>query len=77
MRKDLDCRDQPSETRCPLRLSGTEAELLDAAYDHPVKPHRGKPSSERRARLRGALEDEDEGARSAGRHCAAEPVSRA
>ena len=31
-RKSIDCRDYPSEKGCTLKMSGTEQEVLDAAF---------------------------------------------
>ena len=35
-RKSIDCRDYPSEKNCPLKISGTEEEVLDAAVHMPL-----------------------------------------
>jgi hypothetical protein len=56
-RKSIDCRDYPSEKNCSLRISGTEAEVLDAATAHAVSAHGHPNSPELRDQLRSMLKD--------------------
>jgi hypothetical protein len=57
-RKYIDCRDQPSEKNCSLRISGTEPEVLEAARQHAVSAHGHKDTPELREQLRSALKNE-------------------
>lgn len=61
MRKYVDCRDYPSETNCSLRISGTEHEVLDAAYEHAIKVHGHAASESLREAIRDSMRDEAEG----------------
>jgi predicted small metal-binding protein len=58
-RKYIDCREIPSETGCSLRISGTEAEVLEAAVQHAVSAHGHENTPELREQLRQALKDEE------------------
>ena len=58
MRKSIDCRNQPSEKNCTLKISGTEEEVLDAAVQHAVSAHGHQDSPELRRQLKSMLEDE-------------------
>jgi predicted small metal-binding protein len=57
-RKSIDCRDYPSEKNCSLKISGTEAEVLDAAVQHAVSAHGHESSAELREQIRSMLKDE-------------------
>ena len=57
-RKSIDCRDYPSEKNCSLKISGTEAEVLDAAVQHAVSVHGHESSAELRKEIRSLLKDE-------------------
>jgi predicted small metal-binding protein len=59
-RKSIDCRDYPSEKNCSLKISGTEAEVLDAAVQHAVSVHRHESSAELREEIRSLLKDESD-----------------
>jgi Protein of unknown function (DUF1059) len=59
-RKSIDCRDYPSEKNCSLKISGTEAEVLDAAVQHGVSVHGHESSAELREEIRSLLKDERE-----------------
>ncbi|ANZ19746.1 DUF1059 domain-containing protein [Streptomyces noursei] len=58
MRKLIDCRDHPSETRCTLVLIGEEEEVLRAAAEHAVSAHGRTDGPELRAQLRRSLRNE-------------------
>ncbi len=51
----VDCRDYPSVNDCSLKISGREAEVLDAAVSHAVSAHGHQNTRELREQLRGAL----------------------
>jgi predicted small metal-binding protein len=57
-RKSIDCRDYPSDKNCSLKISGTEAEVLDAAVDHAVSAHGHQKSAELREQLKSMLKDD-------------------
>jgi predicted small metal-binding protein len=57
-RKSIDCRDYPSDKNCSLKISGTEAEVLDAAVDHAVSAHGHQNSAELREQLKSMLKDD-------------------
>ena len=57
-RKFVDCRAFPSESDCSLKISGREHEVLTAAVQHAVTAHGHVETSELRASLRDALQDE-------------------
>jgi predicted small metal-binding protein len=57
-RKSIDCRDYPSEKNCSSKISGTEAEVLDAAVQHAVSVHGHESSAELREEIRSLLKDE-------------------
>ncbi|MFE6688843.1 DUF1059 domain-containing protein [Streptomyces sp. NPDC057743] len=58
MRKMIDCRDYPSETKCSLVIAGEEEEVLRAATAHAVSVHGHTDSSELREQLRKSLKNE-------------------
>jgi hypothetical protein len=47
VRKVIDCREFPSESKCSLTISGTEAEVLKAATEHAVSSHGHAPGPTR------------------------------
>ena len=57
-RKSIDCRSYPSEKNCSLKISGTEAEVLDAAVQHAISAHGHPNSPELRMQLKSMLQDE-------------------
>ena len=57
-RKMIDCGEFPSENKCTLKISGTEAEVLKAAREHAVSSHGHKDGPELEEGLRSALRDE-------------------
>jgi predicted small metal-binding protein len=59
-RKSIDCRDYPSEKNCSLKISGTEAEVLDAATQHAVSAHGHGNTPELREQIRSMLKDSDD-----------------
>lgn len=59
-RKSIDCRNYPSDKNCSLKMSGTEAEVLDAAVQHAVSAHGHQDSPELRGQLKSMLKDESD-----------------
>jgi hypothetical protein len=59
-RKSIDCRDYPSEKNCSLKISGTEADVLDAAVQHAVSVHGHESSAELREEIRSLLINESD-----------------
>jgi hypothetical protein len=58
MRKVMDCREYPSETKCTLTITGEEEEVVRAAIEHGVSVHGETDTPEFRAALQGMLKDE-------------------
>jgi predicted small metal-binding protein len=58
VRKVIDCREFPSESKCSLTISGTEAEVLKAATEHAVSSHGHAPGPQLTDALRSSLRDE-------------------
>ena len=58
-RKSLDCRKVPGST-CTLKISGTEDEVYKAGLQHAISAHGEKDTSEVRAMIRTAMEDDVE-----------------
>ncbi|ARH90333.1 MULTISPECIES: DUF1059 domain-containing protein [Streptomyces] len=58
MRKKMDCRDYPSESKCSLVISGEEEEVVRAATDHAVSVHGHEDSPELREQIRTSLKNE-------------------
>ncbi|MEU5211244.1 DUF1059 domain-containing protein [Streptomyces sp. NPDC020742] len=58
MRKKMDCRDYPSETKCSLVISGEEEEVVRAASEHAVAVHGHTDSPELREQIRSSLKNE-------------------
>jgi predicted small metal-binding protein len=58
MRKTIDCREFPSDSRCSLAMSGEEAELMRAAALHAADVHGHADTPELREQLRTMLKDE-------------------
>ncbi|MFF8311896.1 DUF1059 domain-containing protein [Streptomyces lydicus] len=58
MRKKMDCRDYPSESKCSLVISGEEDEVVRAATDHAVSVHGHEDSPELREQIRSSLKNE-------------------
>jgi len=57
-RKSIDCRLYPSETHCSLKISGTEAEVLEAARAHAIAVHGHADTPGLRDELRALLKAE-------------------
>jgi Protein of unknown function (DUF1059) len=57
-RKSIDCRLYPSDNGCSLKVSGTEAEVLDAAVAHAIAVHGHADTAELRNELRAQLKTE-------------------
>lgn len=58
MRKVLDCRQMPSDTKCTLTISGELDEVMRAGAEHAVSVHGHQDGPELRAGLRNGLRDE-------------------
>ncbi|KUL34899.1 hypothetical protein ADL22_29180 [Streptomyces sp. NRRL F-4489] len=58
MRKMIDCRDYPSETKCSLVIAGEEEEVVRAASAHAVSVHGHEDSPELREQIRKSLKNE-------------------
>ncbi len=59
-RKSIDCRSYPSDKNCSLKISGTEAEVLDAAVQHAVSAHGHQDSPDLRTQIKSMLKDESD-----------------
>jgi len=58
MRKYVDCREYPSDTKCSIALSAdNDDELVEAAVQHAMAVHKHKDSPELRSMLRGAIKE--------------------
>ena len=58
MRKYVDCREYPSDTKCSIALSAdNDNELIEAAVQHAVAVHKHKDSPELRSMLRSAIKE--------------------
>jgi hypothetical protein len=57
-RKSIDCRLYPSEMHCTLKISGTEAEVLQAAAAHAISVHGHADTPELTEELRTLLRNE-------------------
>ncbi len=58
MRKTIDCREYPSDSKCSLAMSGEEEELVRAAALHAAAVHGHEDTPELRRQLRSMLKDE-------------------
>lgn len=56
-RKQIDCRQMPSEKNCTLAISGTEDEVLDMAIIHAIVTHGHNDPHELRKQLQLLLKD--------------------
>ena len=57
-RTSIDCRLYPSDNGCSLKISGTEAEVLDAATAHAIAAHGHADTPQLRDELRMLLKTE-------------------
>lgn len=58
MRKYIDCREVPSESKCSVAISAdSEDELLEAAVQHAVTVHRHQDTPELRATIRQGIHE--------------------
>lgn len=58
MRKYIDCREFPSDTKCSIAISAdTEDEVLEAAAQHAVSVHKHQDTPELRSQIRGAIRE--------------------
>lgn len=58
VRKIIDCRDHPSDNKCSLTISGTEAEVMKAATEHAASSHGHKPGPDLDNAIRSLLRNE-------------------
>ena len=58
MRKTIDCREYPSDSKCSLAMSGEEEELVRAAALHAADVHGHEDTPALRSQLRSMLKDE-------------------
>ena len=54
-RKSIDCRDYPSDSRCTLRIEGTEEEVIEAAVGHAITIHGHTENPQLREQIRNLL----------------------
>jgi hypothetical protein len=54
----IDCRDQPSDSNCSLRIAGTSDEVVEAARQHAISHHGHADSPELVTMIRGGLKAE-------------------
>ena len=57
-RKVADCRNFPSENKCDVYISGSEAHVLEAAIQHAVGSHGHTDTPELREQIKAMLTDE-------------------
>ncbi len=58
MRKYIDCREFPSESKCTIAISSdSENELINAAVQHAVAVHGHNDSPEFRAQIKTAVHE--------------------
>ena len=58
MRKYIDCREFPSESKCTIAISSdSEQELIDAAVQHAVAVHKHSDTADLRAQIRTAVRE--------------------
>lgn len=59
-RKFVDCREFPSESKCSLKISGEEEEVMRAAVAHAAAVHGHKDDPELRSWIRKSMHDDAE-----------------
>lgn len=58
MRKYIDCREVPSESKCSIAISAdTEEELIEAAAQHAVAVHKHQDTPELRSMIKQGLRE--------------------
>ena len=58
MRKYIDCREVPSDSKCTIAISAdNERELLEAAVQHAVAVHKHSDTPELRAMIRQGIHE--------------------
>ena len=58
MRKYIDCREFPSESKCTIAISSdSEQELIEAAVQHAVAVHKHSDTPDLRAQIRTAVRE--------------------
>jgi predicted small metal-binding protein len=58
VRKFVDCRDFPSDSKCSLTIAGTEDEVVKAATEHAISTHGHTAGPELVKAIRSSLHDE-------------------
>jgi predicted small metal-binding protein len=58
VRKVIDCREFPSESKCSLTIAGTEAEVMKAATEHAISSHGHTAGPDLTKVLRASLRNE-------------------
>jgi len=58
MRKVVDCREFPSDSKCSITIAGEEEEVVRVAAMHAADVHGHKDTPELRSELRKMLKDE-------------------
>ncbi len=57
-RKYIDCQEQDRKSGCSLRISGTEKEVAEAAFQHVVTSHGYPNTPEVKKKVAGAIKDD-------------------
>lgn len=58
MRKYIDCREYPSDTKCSISIAAdNDNELIEAAVQHAIAVHKHKDSPELRSMLKSAVHE--------------------
>jgi predicted small metal-binding protein len=58
MRKYIDCRDFPSDTKCSIAISAdSENELIEAAAQHAVSVHKHSDTPELRSMIKSSIHE--------------------
>jgi len=57
-RYSVDCREMPSDNNCDVKISGSEAHLVDAAAVHMVTHHGHEDTPELRDEVRKMMKTE-------------------
>ena len=58
MRKYIDCREFPSESKCTIAISSdSEQELIDAAVQHAVAVHKHSDTPDLRTQIKTAVRE--------------------
>ena len=58
MRKYIDCREFPSDTKCSITIAAdTDKELIEAATQHAVAVHKHQDTPELRSAIKSAIRE--------------------